>query len=331
MKKEIWVVADHDGGDLNEVTYEILGEAHDLAKSLDSKVCVILIGHQVQRIIDVVAGFGADTVYLVQHELLVDYVTDIYTSVMVNLVQQRQPAIIIFGDTSQSHDLAAGLAAQIKAPIATDCVKLELNEDSTIMATRPSYGDQVYVKLAFSGEKPYLVTMRPGVIGIESQNRSRGAEVIRVDPAIEVSIARTKLKRKFKLDPATIPLSEAEVIVAGGAGASTKEDWYLIKELAELIEASVGGSRVAADRGFISTERVIGLSGTYITPKLYIAIGISGASHHTQGIKEAKSIVTINIDRAAPIFNMADLKVIADLHLLLPEINNEIRRTKAVC
>lgn len=328
MKDEIWVVADHEAGELNEVTIEILGEARDLARRLDGKVCAVVLGHKVQEVVETLASYGADKVYLTEHELLTHYVTDIYTQAMADLALQWQPSIMIFGATANGSDLAIRLAAQLRVPIATDCVKLELNQDNVLIATRPSYGDQVYITLAFTGNKPYLATMRPGVIGTEQQDISHTAEVVTIEPAIDPRAARTKLRRRFKPDPATLHLTEAEMIVAGGGGASTREDWSLIEDFAHNLGASVGGSRVAADLGLISAERVIGQSGVYVAPSLYIGIGISGSTHHTQGMKGAKSIIAINKDRAAPIFNIADLRVISDLHQLLPELNEEIRRAR---
>jgi electron transfer flavoprotein alpha subunit len=329
MTEEIWVVADHGGGELNEVTLEILGEARDLARRLTGKVCAVLLGHKVQEDVEILVRYGADKVYLAEHELLAHYVTDIYTKALAGLALQRQPSIIIFGATANGSDLAIRLAAQLRAPIATDCIKLEVNEDSALIATRPSYGDQVYITLAFAGNKPHIATMRPGVIGTAQQDPSRTAEVVTIEPAIDPRAARTELRRRFKPDPATLHLTEAEMIVAGGGGASTKEHWSLIQDFAHNLGASVGGSRVAADFGFISAERVIGQSGVYVAPRLYIGIGISGATHHTQGIKGAKLIIAINKDRAAPIFNIADLKVISDLDQLLPKLNEEIRRVGA--
>jgi len=329
MADEIWVVADQEAGKLKEVTMEILGEARDLAQRGDWKVCALLLGHGMEAHVETLAGYGADRVYLVEHPLLADYVTDIHAGVMADLALSRQPSIMIFGATANGNDLALSLAARLKVPVATDCVKLEFDGQNVLTAIRPSHGDQVYTTLAFAGRKPYLAAMRPGVMGTDRQDSSRRAEVERIDPVIAPGAGRTRLRRRFKPDPATLPLTEAEMIVAGGAGAGTGEGWHLIEALARCLGASLGGSRVASDLGLIPAERVIGQSGAYVAPGLYIGIGISGATHHTQGMKGARTIIAINKDRAAPIFGIADLKVISDLLTLLPELNEEIRRARS--
>jgi len=328
MTEEIWVLADHDSGELNEVTLEILGEACDIARRGDYKVCAVVLGDNVRVFVDTLASYGAERVYLAEHESLALYVTDIHSNVVFDLAVRFQPGIMIFGGTANGNDLAASLASRLDVPVATDCVKLELNEERRLIVTRPSFGDQVYLILSFSGKRPYLTTMRPGAIGIERKDPSRTAEIIRIEPEIDPASSRTRIVRRFKPDPATILLSEADIIVAGGGGARTKEEWTLIEEFARILDASVGGSRVALDLGFIPQERLIGQSGAYVAPKLYIGIGISGATHHTQGMKDAKSIIAINKDRAAPIFNMADLKVVYDLKDLLPWLIDEIRGEK---
>jgi len=329
MADEVWVIADRNGAELNEVTLEILGEAHELAEKLDRKLCAIAIGHQIQNVVETLASYGADKVYLVEHELLSDYTTDAYTQVLTAITLRWQPSIIFFGATANSTDLAMSLATQLKVPVATDCIRFEVDKEGSLRATRPAYGDQVYVTLAFGSNKPYLATVRPGVIGVDQPVTSRRAEVVEIKPEVDTAAIRTRLRRRFKPDPATLPLNEAEVVVAGGAGVGTKENWSLIGGLASELGASVGGSRVAADLGLIPPEKVVWQSGVTIAPRLYIAVGISGATHHTQGIKDAKTVIAINRDRAAPIFNIADLKVISDLYQLLPVLIEEIHKLRS--
>jgi electron transfer flavoprotein alpha subunit len=326
MTDEIWIIADHDAGEVSTVTIEILSEARELARRLKARVGAVLYGYQATELAAVLGGYGADKVYLIEHESLAYYEADYCSPIIAELVLQRKPSIIIFGATVNGGDLATRLAAHLRVPISTDCIRLALNENDQLIATRPSYGDQVYTTLAFTGRKPHIATIRPGVIGSEEQDLSRKTQVEVIETAIDPTMVRKTVRRRFKPDPSTLPLTEAEMIVAGGAGVSTAEDWSLIEELAQNMGASVGGSRLAADLGFVSSDRVIGQSGHYVAPKLYVSIGISGATHHIQGIKGAKSIIAINKDRAAPIFNISDFKVLSDLHQLLPELNVEICR-----
>ncbi|MFH1481489.1 MAG: electron transfer flavoprotein subunit alpha/FixB family protein [Pseudomonadota bacterium] len=326
MTDDVWVIVDHDAGEVNEVTIEVLGEARELARRLKGTVGAVLLGRKVKELAEDLGDYGADRVYVVEHDLLDSHGTDISAAVMADLVLQRGPSIVIFGATARGSDLATRLAAHFRVPIATDCVRLALNENGRLMATRPSYEDQVYTAIAFTGSKPHIATMRPGVIGREKKDPNHIAQVVMIEPVIDPTMARVRVRRRFKPDPATLPLTEAEMIVAGGAGAGTTEDWSLIEQLARNLGASVGGSRLASDLGLVSADRVIGQSGHYVAPRLYLGIGVSGATHHTQGMKGARSIIAINKDRAAPIFTIADLKVLCDLHQLLPELNGEIRR-----
>jgi len=329
MADEVWVVVDHSGPDISDVTLEILGEARELAEQWRAEVCAVAIGHQTYSMAEILATYGANKVYLIQHELLLNYTTDAYVQVLLAITRQYQPAIVLFGATANGSDLALSLATKIKVPVATDCVRMEIAEGGSVRATKPTYNDQAYMILAFDGEKPYVATMRPGVIGLDQPVASRSAEVIEVEPQIDADALRMKLRRRFKPDPSTLSLVEAEIVVGGGAGVGTKENWALVTDFANELGASVGGSRVAADLGLIPSEKVIGQSGVTIAPTLYVAVGISGATHHTQGVKDAKTVIAINKDSAAPVFNIADLKVISDLRLLFPVLIAEIHKSKS--
>lgn len=328
MADEIWVVADRDGAKLNEVTLEILGDARGLAERLGRRLCAIVMCHRAGNIVETLASHGADKVYLADHELLSEYSTGVFVQVMVALVRQSQPSMIFFGATANGGDLAASLAARLKIPVATDCVQFEVDSEGSLRVTRPVYGDQAYETLSFHNDKPCLVTVRPGVIGVEQPVVSRVAEVVEVEPQIDIAAMRTRLKRRFKPDPTTLPLSESEMVVSGGGGVSNKEGWSLVEDIANALGASVGGSRVAADLGLIPPERMVGQSGATIAPSLYLAVGISGATHHIQGMRNSGAVIAINTDRSAPIFSVADLKIISDFRQLLPVLSGEIRKSR---
>ncbi|MCX5858536.1 MAG: electron transfer flavoprotein subunit alpha/FixB family protein [Proteobacteria bacterium] len=313
----VWVMAEYREGELLEITLEMLGDARQLADKLKGQVEVLLLGHQVENLVTRLGQHGADRVYLAQHPLLERYLSDLYLPIVADLVRQYAPGIIILPATANGQDLASRLAARTGAPLVSDCVIFKLGPAGELEAVCPGFGDKVYVRVLLSGPLQ-IVTMRPGAAGVEKPKKTKTPEVVKIEPMLDPGRSRTRFLEYQPGDPRLIDLVEADRIVSGGRGVGGPEGFKIIEQLADLLGAAVGGTRVAVDNRWIPFERQVGQTGKTVAPKLYLAIGISGASHHIIGAKASETIVAINSDPNALIFKTAQLKVCADLHEVLP-------------
>lgn len=322
-----WVVAERDEEGLRDTTFEILGEGRELADQLEDILCCVLIGHQVAGLAETLGRYGVDTIYVVEHPLLAEYSTDGYTAALAELVRNYEPYLVVMSATPNGQDLAPRLAARLKIGLVTDCIMLKLNERDEVRCIKPTHQDKVYATITCPSASTHLATIRPGVVGIGPANYSGQPEIIRWEPRIHSGMLRTRTLELIKGDPKLIDVSEAELIVAGGRGVNGMQGWQLLEELAEILGASAGGTRMAMDMGYIPQERMVGQTGKAVSPKLYLAAGISGASHHVGGI-DAECMIAINTDRNAPIFKRCDLGIIGDLHELLPALTRKLRQMK---
>lgn len=322
-EREIWIVAEHRDGELREVTLEMLREGRRLADKAGVKLCTVLLGNNVRSMTDILGRYGSDRVYLAEHPGLGQYSTDGYAGVLNDLVQSNEPLLVMIGATPYGKDLAPCLAARLKVGLLSDCVMLKINDEGAIEGTRPAYSGKVYSSVSSLG-KLCVATIRPGVIGVDKPKDSGRAEVMEVQPNINPKSIRTKVVGFIKADPANVDLTESELIISGGRGLGSQEEWQLIEKLAQVLGGSVGGSRIAMDSGWTSRERMVGQTGRTVAPRCYIAAGISGASAHINGIKDSKLIIAINQDRTAPIFKVADMGVVGDLHQILPRLIEQI-------
>ncbi len=326
--KGIWIVAEQMNEEIHPVSLELLREGRKLADTLKEDLCAILLGKDTCTFVDPLAHHGADKVYVLEHDLLAEYTTDAYTLAIAALIKKENPSIVMLGATPNGQDLAGRLAARLETSFASECVELRLNNQNQPEAIKPAYGDKVYTTIVSSSPPPWVVSLRPGVIGADDPNTSRQAEVIRITPEIEPASIRTKVLEFVEGDPATIDIIEADFIVAGGRGVGSKENWKLVEELAEVLGAAVAGSRVAVDEGWIMRDRQVGQTGKTVTPELFIAIGISGASQHVAGMKDSKEIIAINTDRNAPIFKVSKLSILGDLHQIVPTLVEKLRKAR---
>jgi len=315
--REIWIVAEHRVGEIREVTFEMLREGRRLADNASLKLCVVLLGDNIGNMAETLGKYGADRVYQIEHQELEQYSTDGYAAVLTDLIKSNDPQLVMIGATPYGRDLAPCLATRLQAALLSGCVKLTLNNGDFIEGTRPAYSGKVYTTESSMG-KLCIATIRPGVIGVDQPKNSRQAEIVQVQANLDPECIRTRVVGFIKADPSSVDLTEADLIVCGGRGVGSRQQWEVIAQLAEVLGASMGGTKLAMDAGWTSRERMVGMSGRTIAPRCYIGVGISGASAHTAGIRDSKLIIAINEDRAAPIFKLADLSVVGDMHQIIP-------------
>jgi electron transfer flavoprotein alpha subunit len=320
----IWVIVEQRGGKLQDVSLEAVSVGRKLADKLSAKVSAVLLGSNISELVPILAHHGADKVCLLDSPTVADYCPEFYTDALSDLIQVNQPTLVLCGHTSVGQDLAPRLAARLKTGLVTRCTSLSVENDQAITCIKPSYGDKASTRIVFAKGVTQIASIEPGAMEIAIPDTKRIAEVIPITAKF-INEPKAKVVNFIKGNPKTVSITEAEVIVSGGAGVGSVDNWHLIEELAEALGASVSASRPAVDIGCVTPERQVGLSGKTVSPRLYIACGISGSLQHTMGMKGSKMIIAVNKDRSAPMVKMSDVKVVGDLLQLLPVITSHIR------
>ncbi len=330
MAKGIWVFAEHiDGTSLRKATFEILSEARKMADKLGEELCAVIIGHQVEALAEKCGHYGAQKVYVVEQELLKSYTTEGYAKALVDLVTQHQPSILLGGATVTGKDLFPRVAARLGTGLAVDCTEIKLDGNNQFVVKRPMYAGKAYAEVGFSDATPKMATVRPNVIIPSQPDPSRKAEVIKVAAQVSPADIRTKVLEVVKMAGAKLDLTESEIIISGGRGIKGTENFKILEEMAEVINATVGASRAAVDAGWRPQSDQVGQTGKVVSPNLYIACGISGAIQHFAGMGTSKYIVAINKDPEAVIFGKCDYGICDDLFKIVPKLTEELKKLKA--
>ena len=320
-----------DGQYVHPVFFELAAKANELSQKLDNApIYALLIGaHNLVK--EFKEGFtenNIDTVYVVEDERLKDYSTEYYSKIAVDLVKEIDPEIFIIGATTQGRDLAPRISSALGTGLTADCIELDINEKGQLAATRPTFGGQLMATILCKNQ-PQMATVRPKVFKPLKEFIKKDTKFINKKPYIDNLEKKVTLidflKNPEKEDSA---LEDAEIIVAGGRGMKDLMGFELLKEFASLLNAKVGASRVAVEMGLASHEMQIGQTGKTVTPKIYIACGISGALQHTVGMKDSDKIIAINTDKNAPIFDIADIAIAGDVFEILPELIEMIKKNK---
>ncbi len=326
-KGGVWVLAEQREGRLQEVSLELVSEGRKLADKLGEQLGAVIVGSDIAELAQPLVHLGADKVWLLDSPLLATYCPEFYTDALAHLIEANHPTIVLSGDTSIGQDLAPRLAARLKTGLVTECTALSLDQEGLVVPTKPSYEGKASSTVVYLKARPQMATVKPGIMDTGTPDPSLTAEVVKLTPE-----CRSKLKTKvggfIKADPKTVSLNEVESIVAGGGGVGSADNWRLIEELAEELGASVAASRIAVDAEWVTSDKQVGQTGKTVSPRLYIACGISGAIQHTMGMKDAKLIIAINKDRNAQIFKLADVGVVGDLMETVPAIIQLLRELK---
>ena len=322
----VWVFCEQRKGEIQSVVYELLGEGRKLADKLKTQLCAVLLGNDVKDKIDELFFRGADKVYLVDSPKLRDYQDDPYTEVLSDLIRKLKPAIVLTGATSIGRSLIPRVAVKLKTGLTADCTGLDIDKDKGLLVqTRPAFGGNIMATIVCPNHRPQMATVRHKVMKEAEVDRSRKGEVIEVKPKRPYLVSRTKLFDVVEELEETVNLAEADIIVSGGRGLGGAENFKLIQELALAIGGAVGASRAAVDSGWIPYSHQVGQTGRTVSPKLYIACGISGAIQHLIGMQSSKIIVAINKDPEAPIFKVATYGVVGDLFEIVPALTKRFK------
>jgi len=266
---------------------------------------------------------------VVEQELLKSYTTEGYAKALVDLVTQHQPSILLGGATVTGKDLFPRVAARLGTGLAVDCTEIKLDGNNQFVVQRPMYAGKAYAEVGFSDATPKMATIRPNVLIPSQPDPSRKAEVIKVAAQVSSADIRTKVLEIVKMAGAKLDLTESEIIISGGRGIKGTENFKILEEMAEVINATVGASRAAVDAGWRPQSDQVGQTGKVVSPNLYIACGISGAIQHFAGMGTSKYIVAINKDPEAVIFAKCDYGICDDLFKIVPKLTEELKKLKA--
>ncbi|MCX8126458.1 MAG: electron transfer flavoprotein subunit alpha/FixB family protein [Dehalococcoidia bacterium] len=327
--KGVMVVAEVTEDRLANISGELLGCARKLATELGEEVSAVLIGDRVDGLAKDLITMGADKVYVAQDAQLKDYQTDTYLTVMEKLVKQVSPRILLLGQTAIGRDLTPRLAFRLGTAATLDCVDLAINpETRLLLMTKPVYGGNA--RAVFTSELfPQIATIRQKAMSPLPPDPTRQGQIIPVAVSIDPAKVKTKYLGKVKEEVAGIKLEDAQIVVAGGRGMGGPEGFKQLEELARVLKAAVGASRPPCDNNWVPSTLQVGLTGKIVTPELYIAVGISGASQHLAGCSGAKTIVAINKDPEANIFKEARFGVVGDWKQVLPAFTAKVRELVA--
>ena len=321
----VWVFAEQRHGELQKVSLEILGESRRLANELGVKLTAVLLGNNIGHLANKLGEYGADEVLVADHAELENYTTDGYTKVLCDLVNDKKPGIFFIGATFIGRDLGPRVAARLRTGLTADCTSLAVEvENGALLATRPAFGGNIMATIACPDYRPQMATVRPGVFSRLTE-KNYDFTVENVEVKLEASDIRTTILEIVKANKEVVDISEAKVIVSGGRGVGSKENFTLLQELADAFGGVVGGSRGAVDKGWIERDYQVGQTGKTVRPSIYIACGISGAIQHVAGMQESDMIIAINKDETAPIMKVADYAIVGDLNKVIPEMISELK------
>ena len=331
---EVWVFAEAEDGKLADVSLELLSKAAELAATLGVQVASVLPGSGVEPLAAELIAHGADKVYVVDHPKLAHYQTASFAAAMCNQISAFKPQVVLYGASAIGRDLAPTVASRMKCGLTADCTDLQIGDhtdpktkevhENLLLQIRPAFGGNIIATIVNPHRWPQMATVREGVMPMPEADASRKGEVVKAAAGIDDLELPVEVLESHRR-PKKVNLKAARVIVAGGAGVGSKDNFKLIWDLAHVLGAAVGGSRAAVDLGFVDHDHQIGQTGTTVRPAMYIACGISGAIQHRAGMEESAKIVAINNDPDAPIFQVAHYGIVGDLNQVIPMMIKAIR------
>ena len=323
--EEVWVFAEQREGKIVRVVFELLGKARELAGKLNVKTAAVLLTDNDNGLSKELVSYGADKVYLFENDLLKNYQTGLYTKVLAGHISKEKPQVVIYGATHIGRDLAPRIAQRVNTGLTADCTGLDITENGLLLQTRPAFGGNLMAQILCEKKRPQMSTVRPGVMKSIEPSERKG-EIIKVSADISEKDQLVKVLDIIKEAKKSVNLDEAEIIVSGGRGLGKKENFKLVEELAKLLNAEIGASRASVDSGWIAKDHQVGQTGKTVRPKLYLALGISGAIQHKAGMQNSDMVIAVNKDPNAPIFEVADFGIVDDLFKVIPAMIEALKQ-----
>ena len=341
--KGVYVFAQQVDNQISSIALELLGKAKELAGKLDTQVTAVLVGYEVKNLVDELAQYGADRVIVVDDPELKDYRTEPYTHALASVINEYKPDIMLVGATAIGRDLGPRVSARVKTGLTADCTVLEIGDfpinaipgkeaeqkHNQLLMTRPAFGGNTIATIACPNNRPQMATVRAGVMQKIDPIADAKAEVIEYNPGFVPNDKYVEILEIVKEVSDVVDIMDAKILVSGGRGVGSAENFKLLEDLAEAVGGTVSCSRAAVDNGWLAKELQVGQTGKTVRPQVYFAIGISGAIQHTAGMEESDIIIAINKDETAPIFDVADYGIVGDLNKIVPLLTAKIKEAKA--
>ncbi|MBQ7463928.1 MAG: electron transfer flavoprotein subunit alpha/FixB family protein [Lachnospiraceae bacterium] len=339
--KDVFIFAQQVDNKINNIAYELLGKAKDLAADLGQQVTAVLIGSDVKGLADSLAQYGADRVIVVDDPELKEYRTEPYAHALSSVIEQYKPEIMLIGATAIGRDLGPRVAARIHTGLTADCTQLDIGDfplnpapgqeqkKNQLLMTRPAFGGNTIATIACPDFRPQMATVRPGVMQKREADKSAKANVEECKIDFTPNNKYAEILEVVKSVSNVADIADAKILVSGGRGVGSPENFKILEELAEAIGGTVSCSRAVVDSGWKPKEMQVGQTGKTVRPHVYFAIGISGAIQHVAGMEESDIIIAINKDESAPIFDVADYGVVGDLNQIVPELTKQIKEAMA--
>ncbi|MCM1026715.1 MAG: electron transfer flavoprotein subunit alpha/FixB family protein [Roseburia sp.] len=338
--KGVYVFAQQVDNEISGIAYELLGKGKELAAKLETEVTAVLIGYQVKGLADKLAEYGADKVIVVDDPELATYRTEPYAHALASVIDEFKPEIVLVGATAIGRDLGPTVSARVATGLTADCTVLEIGDfpleprpgveqkHNQLLMTRPAFGGNTIATIACPDNRPQMATVRPGVMQKREPVAGAKAVVVEYNPGFKPNNRYVTIKEVVKAVSDTVDIMDAKVLVSGGRGVGSPENFKILEELAEVMGGTVSCSRAVVDAGWKPKDLQVGQTGKTVRPQIYFAIGISGAIQHVAGMEESDIIVAINKDEDAPIFDVADYGVVGDLNKIVPALTAALKAEK---
>ena len=341
--KGVYVFAQQVDNEISGIAYELLGKGKELAAKLNEEVTAVLIGHDVKGLADKLAEYGADKVIVVDDPELKEYRTEPYAHALSSVINEFKPDIVLVGATAIGRDLGPTVSARVATGLTADCTVLEIGDfplvaipgkedqqkHNQLLMTRPAFGGNTIATIACPDNRPQMATVRPGVMQKIEPIVGAKANVIEYNPGFTPNDRYVEIKEIVKAVSDTVDIMDAKILVSGGRGVGSAENFKILEDLAEALGGTVSCSRAVVDSGWKPRELQVGQTGKTVRPNLYIACGISGAIQHTAGMEESDIIIAINKDEDAPIFDVADYGIVGDLNKVVPQLTAQLKAEMA--
>lgn len=324
--KGVMVFIEQREGHIENVSLELLGKGREIADRLETTLTAFLPGHGVKEHSEELIKMGADIVVSVEDEQLAIFSTEPYTQAFVQVIEAKNPEVVLIGATSIGRDLGPRVSARVNTGLTADCTTLEVDEDRSLLMTRPAFGGNILATIICPDHRPQMSTVRPGVMMKCARQEDRKGTIESFDAVITKNNCSVEVLEVIKEEKEKIDIQEANVLISGGRGIGSKENFQNLYDLADTMGGLVSASRAAVDAGWLDHDRQVGQTGKTVRPDLYIALGISGAIQHVAGMEESELIVAINKDPNAPIFDVADLGIVGDANKIVPIIRDEVAK-----
>ena len=339
--KGVFVFAQQVDNVISNIAFELIGKGKELAKDLGVEVTAVLVGSDVKGLADQLAEYGADKVIVVDDPELKEYRTEPYTHAIASVIEEFKPEIFLIGATAIGRDLGPRVCARIHTGLTADCTKLDIGDfpmnpvpgretkHNQLLMTRPAFGGNTIATIACPDFRPQMATVRPGVMQKAPKEAGKKAVVTEFNPGFTKNNKYVDILEVVKAVSNTVDIMDAKILVSGGRGVGSPENFKILDDLAEAIGGTVSCSRAVVDAGWKPKDLQVGQTGKTVRPNVYFAIGISGAIQHLAGMEESDIIVAINKDESAPIFDVADYGVVGDLNKIVPMLTEKIKEAKA--